>query len=99
MRVFAVATALSVLLAVAPTFAQAPAQTPPRPDLDPDEGERAAGQTEGVPGRAAEGAVPGQRDERRRQGAGAGRSRAAGQGSPATARRSANGGPERAAAG
>jgi outer membrane protein len=33
MRVFAVATALSVLLAVAPTFAQAPAQTPPRPSV------------------------------------------------------------------
>ena len=31
MRVFAVATALSVLLAAAPTFAQAPAQTAPRP--------------------------------------------------------------------
>ena len=31
MRVFAAATALSILLAAAPTFAQAPAQTAPRP--------------------------------------------------------------------
>ena len=31
MRVFAVVTALSVLLAAAPTFAQVPAQTAPRP--------------------------------------------------------------------
>jgi Skp family chaperone for outer membrane proteins len=33
MRVFAVATALSVMLAAAPTFAQAPAPTAPRPSV------------------------------------------------------------------